>query len=185
MKTAPVSYRINTNEKVKALQRQGNVYYAKGMIYYYAGDNSKALQLLDKALTFFEKTNSPIGQGSSYLGKGIIYFETGNNLRALEMYDKAEDIEIEANALHGKAKVLVKLDRKDEALDLFEKAIANLEKEELLLRYFISRENVYVFFISKKDFNVVTMGVNEKDINEIVSEYLFSIEEKNSRRVRK
>jgi len=76
-------------ERVKDLQRQGNVYDAKATIYYYAGENSKAIQLFDKALSFFEKTGRPIGQGNCYLGKGIIYFQTGDNLRALEMYDKA------------------------------------------------------------------------------------------------
>jgi len=60
-----------------------------------------------------------------------------------------------------------------------------LETDELLLRYFISLNNVYVFLVSKKDFNVITLGIKEKDINEIVSEYLFSVVEKNSRRVRK
>jgi len=60
-----------------------------------------------------------------------------------------------------------------------------LETDELLLRYFISQDNFYVFLISKKDFSVITLDIKEKDINEIVSEYLFSVEEKNSRRVRK
>jgi len=60
-----------------------------------------------------------------------------------------------------------------------------LETDELLLRYFICSDNIYVFLVSKKDFNVITLDVNEKDINEIVSEYLFSVVEKNSRRVRK
>ncbi len=59
-----------------------------------------------------------------------------------------------------------------------------LETNELLLRYFISLDKVYVFLVSKKDFNVFALGVKEKDINEIVSEYLFSVVEKNSRRVR-
>jgi CHAT domain-containing protein/predicted negative regulator of RcsB-dependent stress response len=60
-----------------------------------------------------------------------------------------------------------------------------LEKEDLLLRYFISRDNVYVFLISKKDFNVIPLDVKEEDMNQIVTEYLFSIEEKNSRKVMK
>jgi CHAT domain-containing protein len=60
-----------------------------------------------------------------------------------------------------------------------------LEKEDLLSRYFISMDNVYVFLISKKDFNVITLDIKEKDINKIVSEYLFFIEAKNSRKVMK
>jgi CHAT domain-containing protein/predicted negative regulator of RcsB-dependent stress response len=60
-----------------------------------------------------------------------------------------------------------------------------LETDELLLRYFISPDNVYVFLVSKKDFNVITLGIKEEDMNEIVSEYLFSVLEKKSRRVRK
>jgi tetratricopeptide (TPR) repeat protein len=60
-----------------------------------------------------------------------------------------------------------------------------LEREELLLRYFISRDNIYIFLISQTVFNVITLDVKEKDINKIVSEYLFSVEERNSRKVKK
>ncbi|NIM10412.1 MAG: hypothetical protein GTN82_00340, partial [Candidatus Aminicenantes bacterium] len=70
-----------------------------------------------------------------YGSKGDIYSRIGENFRALEMYNKAlpffkkkGDIELESVALHTKAKVWVKLEKKDEAMDLFEKGIANLEK---------------------------------------------------------
>ncbi|MGD2090356.1 MAG: tetratricopeptide repeat protein [Candidatus Aminicenantes bacterium] len=83
----------------------------------------------------FAKVDDLSGQGDIYLIKGIIYLEIGENSKALEMYDKAikffkiaADIQSESTALHGKAKVLAKLEKNDEAMGLFEKAIAKLEK---------------------------------------------------------
>lgn len=55
-----------------------------------------------------------------------------------------------------------------------------LEKDDLLLRYFISQENVYVFLVSKMDFKVFPLAVKEKDIQKATQEYLFAIEEKNA-----
>jgi len=47
-----------------------------------------------------------------------------------------------------------------------------LKKDELLIRYFIAWEKVYVFLISKKDFQVVTLGVTVNDINNMLNQYL-------------
>jgi CHAT domain-containing protein/Tfp pilus assembly protein PilF len=122
-------------EKVKDLQRQGNVYDAKAMIYYYAGDNSKAIQLFDKALGFFEKTGRPIGLGNSYLGKGIIYFQTGDNLRALEMYDKAHYFYKKAGGPIGqgnlylcRGNIYLRIGDNLRALEMYDKALPFFEK---------------------------------------------------------
>jgi CHAT domain-containing protein/tetratricopeptide (TPR) repeat protein len=65
--------------------------------------------------------------------------------------------------------------------DLQEKV---LKKDELLLRYFISTDNIYVFLISKEDFKVITLKVTAKDVKEIVEQYLISVEENNHRRMK-
>ncbi|MCP5104903.1 MAG: CHAT domain-containing protein [bacterium] len=59
-----------------------------------------------------------------------------------------------------------------------------LEKDDLLLRYFISRDNIHVFFVSKTDFKVFPLDVKEDDIHKIAAEYLFAVEEKNTRGVK-
>lgn len=53
-----------------------------------------------------------------------------------------------------------------------------LKKGELLLHFFVSRENVYVFLISKTGFNVVRLEINEKNVNKMVSRYLISISQR-------
>ncbi|MCP5054575.1 MAG: CHAT domain-containing protein, partial [bacterium] len=113
---------------------QGNVYLLKGSSYFSTGRNSKALEMHDRALSFFQKLGDPVGQGNVYQGKGDIYFNTRDNSKALEMFNKAlhfykrhGGIQLESGALYRKAKVLAKLGRRDEALVLFEKGIANLE----------------------------------------------------------
>jgi CHAT domain-containing protein len=55
-----------------------------------------------------------------------------------------------------------------------------LKNEELLLRYFISREKIYVFLISKEDFEVVTLKDAAPDVKKMVEQYLISVEENNN-----
>lgn len=51
-----------------------------------------------------------------------------------------------------------------------------LKKKELLLRYFIAKDKAYVFVISKKAFNVVTLAVKPDHIDQMVKQYVASIE---------
>ncbi|MFC2146412.1 CHAT domain-containing protein [Acidobacteriota bacterium] len=122
-------------ERVGAPLGQGNVYRRKGEIYLYTGDYSRALAMYDKALPFFEKAGEPRGPGNVYREKGKIYFLIGDYSKSFEMYNKAllfckksDDIEAESYALHGKAKVFAQQGKTDDALALFEKDMANLEK---------------------------------------------------------
>ncbi len=111
---------------------KSRVYLRKGYLYINYGDDTKALEMCYKALPIFEEVGDPIWIGYVYYLKANI---PGINSRALEMYDKAiiyferseEPLSL-GRALHDKAKVLDKLGKKDEALNLFEKGIANLEK---------------------------------------------------------
>jgi CHAT domain-containing protein len=54
---------------------------------------------------------------------------------ALLFYKKTGDIESESLALHSKAKALVKLVKKGEALELFERVITNLEKVRMQIAF--------------------------------------------------
>jgi CHAT domain-containing protein len=67
-----------------------------------------------------------------------------------------------------------------------------LKEGELLLHYFVTAEKVYVFLISKEDFQVVTLDVKRDDINKLVTDYLcpfykkcdsFKTEEEKKRRL--
>jgi CHAT domain-containing protein/uncharacterized protein HemY len=60
-----------------------------------------------------------------------------------------------------------------------------LEEGELLLRYFIPKDKIYIFLVSKEDFKVVTLKDTAKDVNEMVEQYLISVEENNPRRMKK
>lgn len=50
-----------------------------------------------------------------------------------------------------------------------------LKEDELMLRYFVSPDKLYAFIISKKEFNVIPIGINEASINQLVENYLDSI----------
>ena len=58
-----------------------------------------------------------------------------------------------------------------------------LKPGELLVHYLISSEKVYVFLVSKKDFEVVTLGVNGKEINRQANRYLLSIKAKDTQKM--
>lgn len=50
-----------------------------------------------------------------------------------------------------------------------------LEKDELMLRYFVSPDKLYVFIISKKEFKVIPIEIKEASVNQLVRNYLASI----------
>jgi CHAT domain-containing protein/predicted negative regulator of RcsB-dependent stress response len=113
---------------------QGNVYQSEGDTYLNKGDSAKALEMYDKALTFFE-SRYPHEKGIAYQTKGDVYLNIGDNAKALEMYEKAlglytkiGDIEGEAYALFGKARVSAKTGRVQEAVDLYENGLIRFEK---------------------------------------------------------
>jgi CHAT domain-containing protein/Tfp pilus assembly protein PilF len=60
-----------------------------------------------------------------------------------------------------------------------------LIKGELLLRYFISPDKLYVFIISKENFKVVSIKLKEKEIKSIVKNYLQAVGENSSRGIKK
>jgi CHAT domain-containing protein len=60
-----------------------------------------------------------------------------------------------------------------------------LKKGEILLRYFISPEKIYVFLVSQENFLVVPLKSNEKEISSIVETYLRSLKENNAGHVRR
>ena len=60
-----------------------------------------------------------------------------------------------------------------------------LKKGEILVRYFISPEKLYVFLVSQENFLVVPLKSNEKEINSIVKTYLRALKEDNASHVRR
>ena len=52
-----------------------------------------------------------------------------------------------------------------------------LKKGETLLSFFISREKTYAFIVSRENFKVMELKVNEKEINGYVGRYLSAIKE--------
>jgi CHAT domain-containing protein/Tfp pilus assembly protein PilF len=49
-----------------------------------------------------------------------------------------------------------------------------LKKGELLLRFFVSNEKVYVFLVSKKRFRVIDLNAKKTDVDRMVNRYLLS-----------
>ena len=60
-----------------------------------------------------------------------------------------------------------------------------LKKGEILMRYFISPDKLYVFLISKKKFKVVSLDVKEKEIAGLVEHYLDAVKENDPIRMRR
>jgi CHAT domain-containing protein/predicted negative regulator of RcsB-dependent stress response len=117
------------------IRGQANVYIEMGEIFSSSNNYTSALEKYRKALFFFKKAEDRLGQGNVHLKTGDVYYYKKEYARALEMYNKAllffesvGDIESESYTLHGKAKLLAKSGKKKEALQLFVKGIANLEK---------------------------------------------------------
>jgi CHAT domain-containing protein/Tfp pilus assembly protein PilF len=55
-----------------------------------------------------------------------------------------------------------------------------LNKNELLISYFISSRKLYAFTVSKKRFTVVPINIKEKEINQIVDTYLNALKDNNT-----
>jgi CHAT domain-containing protein len=55
-----------------------------------------------------------------------------------------------------------------------------LKKGETLLSYFISPEKAYSFIVSRENFKVTLLPINEKEINSYVERFLHSIKENNT-----
>ena len=53
-----------------------------------------------------------------------------------------------------------------------------LKYDELLLEYFVSDKNVYVFMIGQNEFKVIKLKMREKDTRRMVNRYLLAIKEK-------
>jgi CHAT domain-containing protein/predicted negative regulator of RcsB-dependent stress response len=51
-----------------------------------------------------------------------------------------------------------------------------LNKNDLLLRYFVSKEKTYVFLVSKKRFKVIPINLNAEDVKQLVNRYLDAVE---------
>jgi tetratricopeptide (TPR) repeat protein len=60
-----------------------------------------------------------------------------------------------------------------------------LKKGEILVRYFISPEKLYVFLVSKKKFKVVSLKINKEEIDGLAKRYLLAIKENNSNDIRR
>jgi CHAT domain-containing protein/predicted negative regulator of RcsB-dependent stress response len=174
-----------------------NKYYERGFTYVESMKSRVFLDRLAEGLVTLDKGITPeLKQKSgnlvsrlSILSKEMNEAAGKNNEKKLkELKDQYQNVQNEFEELLIKIRLnnpLYASVRYPEPITVQELQKNVLEKEDLLVRYFISRDNVYVFLIPKKDFNVITLDVKEKDINKIVSEYLFSIEAKNSRKVMK
>jgi CHAT domain-containing protein/Tfp pilus assembly protein PilF len=122
-------------EKANDPLGQGNVYRSIGDIYFYTGENEKAMKMYERALPYFEKANDPLGQGNVYRSIGDIYFYTGEMEKAMKMYERAEgfynrvgDIEDLGYTMIDKARVFAKEDKDKEAMKYYEDAISKFER---------------------------------------------------------
>ncbi len=137
---------LSVYEKISEPVGQGNIYLSKGIMYFYTGEVSRALEMYEKGLTFFEKAKYHQGQGSVYLRKGEIYFYTGDNSRALDMYDKALPFfkRVGSNIGQGniywcKGNISLRIGDNSRALEMYDKALPFYKKAGLS----ISQGNIY------------------------------------------
>ena len=60
-----------------------------------------------------------------------------------------------------------------------------LKENEILVRYFIAPEKLYVFLVSEKNFKVIPLDIKEKEIEALVTQYLTALKENSSRRIKR
>ena len=173
-----------------------NKYYDKGLKYAESMRSRVFLDRMAEGLVKLDKGLTPdlIEKRDNLVAKLSLLNEQMHKIAGEEDEKKLQELKQQYHKIEGEfEELLIKIRlnnplyaavRYPQPVSLKDLQENVLETHELLLRYFISRDNIYVFLVSKNEFNVIALDVKEKDINEIVSEYLFSVVEKNSRRVR-
>ena len=121
-------------KEAEDIREQANIYIHKGELYAFKGDNVRALEMYEKAMSIFVKEGDIDGQGNVYLSKGNFYGYTGNYRKGLDMYDNALLFFKNAGNLDGQGEVyrrkgdinrhagedLKALEMYDKALQVFE-----------------------------------------------------------------
>jgi len=114
---------------------KADAFYKLGDLFSEKKDDTAAFDMYTKSLQLYEKAGNLVGLGNVYLGFGNYHFRNGDIDKAWKMYNKSEsfynkrgDIEQEANTLFAKAAVLAKEKKHNNAADLYQKVIINLEK---------------------------------------------------------
>lgn len=122
-------------EQTEDVVGKADAFYKLGDIFFEEKKNQEAFDMYTKALQLYDKAGNLVGLGNAYLGLGNYHFQNGDRDKAWEMYNKSEsfynkrgDIEQEANTLFAKAAVLAKEKKHNNAADLYQKVIINLEK---------------------------------------------------------
>ncbi|MCB9257247.1 MAG: hypothetical protein H6579_08965 [Chitinophagales bacterium] len=95
------------------------------------GEYNKALQLLKRSISFYEKNESLLFLQASYVAVGIICYNLGNFEEALQYYDSAANVPCEfnqynASALINKSKLLLEFKQYDKAIAASRLALKHL-----------------------------------------------------------
>jgi tetratricopeptide (TPR) repeat protein len=102
-----------------------------GDCYWYLGEFSKAIDVLEQSLAIYRKADDRYGEGAALTSLGICYYGLGQIARAVDLYEQALAIDRETGDREGEAIDLgnlgncyAELGQITRAIDLYEQAVA-------------------------------------------------------------
>jgi tetratricopeptide (TPR) repeat protein len=159
-------------EKVGDPIGQADVYLSKGDIYLITGENSKAIDMCDRALKLYEISGSDHGKANVYSSKSQIYYYMNDylnasemNNKALKIYEKKQDIRGQGHGYHGKGIIYLDTGNNIKASEMFDKALYFYEKSGDI----IGQANVY----RGKGLVYFNIGKNSKSLEMYEKAYYF------------
>ncbi len=173
-----------------------NSYYRKGFKY---ADSMKARVFLDRMgeeLVPLEKGLKPelrerrddLVARLSAIGKRIYEFPGKDENKLEELKERYREVEGEFEELLIKIRLenpLYAEVRYPQPVSVGELQGEVLREGEILVRYFVAPEKVYVFLVSRDDFEVVPLDVGGEGLREVVEKYLAILKGNDHREMRR
>lgn len=134
--------RLNNYVQENGIELTSVTYYTLALISTYRGDNTSALEQLEKALALALSSESKEDMCYAIHGLAVVYWSLGRtdealkeiyNLRVFFQVMDLPDLKISSQILNGH--ILVSLKRYDEALDIFWQAFEALKERKNLYTY--------------------------------------------------
>ena len=172
----------NSNDKQKLLDtykqalassnyQEATQLYSLGSVYSELGENQKALESYNHALSLFRAEKKPLSEATVLRSIANLYFQSGETKKALDFYNQALDFYNQARSLYqkagwraGEAAILSNISKTYEQLGEMQKALDALNQALVLCRA-ISQPDSEAFTLSKIADIYISMGEPQKALD--------------------